>query len=307
MRSEGEASLPPFKGSTIRGAFGRAFRRVSCALRRSTCDGCLLLGRCAYSYVFETPLPPGSSHILRSESVPRPFVVEPPLDSKMDYDPDEKLSFSLILVGRAIAYLPYFVLAFVEMGKAGMGRERARFSVLEVRASDPSRRLEEVIYEGEEGLLRESDIRLGLDSVLPGDRVEVSFLTPTRLRYGGGYEGRPEFHVLVRNLLRRLSALAYFHCGGELEVDRVGLIERAECVKLVGGDLRWVRRERYSGRQGRRVSMGGIVGGVIYEGDIEPFRELLLLGERVHVGKGCTYGLGRYEIKSELSNQKMSS
>ncbi|MDI7261613.1 MAG: CRISPR system precrRNA processing endoribonuclease RAMP protein Cas6, partial [Thermodesulfobacteriota bacterium] len=33
-----------------------------------------------------------------------------------------------------------------------------------------------------------------------------------------------------------------------------------------------------------------------FEGDFEPFMPFLLLGEFIHVGKGTSFGLGKYEI-----------
>jgi hypothetical protein len=53
---EGDALLPEYKGSTFRGAFGHALKRVVCALRREDCADCLLRDKCVYAFVFETSL-----------------------------------------------------------------------------------------------------------------------------------------------------------------------------------------------------------------------------------------------------------
>lgn len=50
-------TLPAYLGSTVRGVFATAFRLVVCVTRAPVCDGCALLSRCAYPYVFETPPP----------------------------------------------------------------------------------------------------------------------------------------------------------------------------------------------------------------------------------------------------------
>lgn len=42
--------------------------------------------------------------------------------------------------------------------------------------------------------------------------------------------------------------------------------------------------------------MGGFVGEIIFEGEIEPFMPLLKAGEILHVGKGTSFGLGKYRI-----------
>ena len=57
-------SLPPYKGSTLRGGFGHAFKKTVCALKSQDCDSCLLREKCVYSYVFETP-PPSDTTIMR--------------------------------------------------------------------------------------------------------------------------------------------------------------------------------------------------------------------------------------------------
>ena len=42
--------------------------------------------------------------------------------------------------------------------------------------------------------------------------------------------------------------------------------------------------------------MGGFVGSITFEGDLKGFLPFLLLGEYIHMGKGTSFGLGKYEI-----------
>ena len=129
-------------------------------------------------------------------------------------------------------------------------------------------------------------------------RLTLNFLTPTRILYGGRLALDIEFHMLVRNLLRRISLLAYFHGNNGLPAfDFKGLIEKAKTVQVVTRDLRWYGWERYSGRQERKIDMGGFVGEITFEGDMRPFMALVKAGEVLHVGKGTTFGLGRYRIE----------
>ena len=48
-----DAYLPPYKGSTFRGGFGSALKKVSCTVRHGECANCLLAGRCLYARTFE--------------------------------------------------------------------------------------------------------------------------------------------------------------------------------------------------------------------------------------------------------------
>jgi hypothetical protein len=42
--------------------------------------------------------------------------------------------------------------------------------------------------------------------------LEILFITPTLLKFHGRLRPSLEFHVLIRNLLGRISLLSYFHC-----------------------------------------------------------------------------------------------
>ena len=120
---EGDAILPPYKGSTFRGAFGIALKKVVCALKRQDCSDCLLKERCVYSFVFETPLknnnPDGKK---RLASPPHPYVIEPPENTRTRFSKGEPFDFTVILFGRANDYLPYFIYAFEQMGRLGIGK-----------------------------------------------------------------------------------------------------------------------------------------------------------------------------------------
>ncbi len=70
----------------------------------------------------------------------------------------------------------------------------------------------------------------------------------------------------------------------------------AKGVAIKESTLKWYDWERYSTRQDTRMKMGGFVGEITFEGNIEPFMPLLKAGEILHVGKGTSFGLGKYEI-----------
>lgn len=197
-----------------------------------------------------------------------------------------------------------------------MGKGRGRFSVESVVWLSPEGK-EVQIYNGAEKMLRNSfrsvtmqnlstlhfalsSLHLSLVTFLHLSLVTWNFLTPTRLVYAEALTPAPDFHVLIRALLRRLSNLAYFHCGAELDLDFRGLIAAAEQIETVNSDVRWYDWERYSARQDARMKLGGFVGKVTYRGNLQPFLPLLRLGETVHIGKGTSFGLGKYVMEQPL-------
>jgi CRISPR/Cas system endoribonuclease Cas6 (RAMP superfamily) len=44
------------------------------------------------------------------------------------------------------------------------------------------------------------------------------------------------------------------------------------------------------------MKLGGLIGSIVYYGPISPFRSLINVGELLHVGKGTSFGLGKYLI-----------
>jgi hypothetical protein len=305
LKARDELHLPPYKGSTLRGGFGHAFKRVVCFQREvKTCQGCLLRESCPYAYIFETS-PPSDAQVLRTHSdVPLPFVIEPDTtDRRTTYQPGDTLNFDLVLVGKAINYLPYFILVFRELGNRGIGRGRGKYSLHEVQAVQPLNKAQEQIYSATDEMVCHSQLEVSFQDMerraeeMPGDEVTLRFLTPARLKHEGKFISQPPFHVIVRNVLRRVSSLYYFHCGEQWEFDYRGTIEKAKGIRGIELNTRWVDWERYSGRQQARMKMGGFVGEAVYQGDLTEFKPLLVLGQLVHIGKACVFGNGRYEIR----------
>ncbi len=321
--------FPAYKGSAFRGGFGYAFKRVVCVIKGKECDECLLKQKCIYSYIFETP-PPEDAEILRLyPKVPHPFVVEPPSDEKQSFELGSTFTFHLILIGQAIDYLPYFIYTFTELGKQGIGQGRGKYDLLQVegigiggesvliyRNKTQTLTSNYPVIDASQLAINSRDIHENTTpqskslckEMAKGDRedtfpenngnnkITILLNTPLRLRFDGHITDKFEFHILIRNLLRRISSLSYFHCNEKLQVDFKGLIEKASAVKMIKSDTQWFDWKRYSTRQEEWMSLGGVIGSISYEGDLNEFIPFLKLGEYVHVGKGTSFGLGKYEI-----------
>ncbi|HYL97917.1 MAG TPA: CRISPR system precrRNA processing endoribonuclease RAMP protein Cas6 [Blastocatellia bacterium] len=229
----------------------------------------------------------------------------------------ESLPFELVLLGRAIDYLPYIVFAVSEMARRGLGVGRVPFKLDEVVMLEPDGS-ERQVYSGRTERIAAPALtrfkltdwlhpRLSLSALplalcasppaLPAlpSSLRISFLTPTRIRVDGDPQSAPSFDLLVRSLLRRISMLMLVHGRGRFEVDYKGLISRASEVRIRSTALRWWDFERYSNRQQTKMKLGGFVGEIEYEADARVIGELLPLvvaGEVLHIGSNTTFGLG---------------
>ena len=202
--------LPEYKGSTFRGAFGTTFKKLVCAQPGHPCEQCLLNETCAYYYVFETPNPMTLS-AFDSPKVPHPFVIEPPVSTETQFSEGAELSFNLILVGRAIDYLPYFVFTFHQIGAhggIGKGRRHGQGRYFLKSVFDET---DKQIYNGETQMLSGDFCTItgnDLNAEINDSSVELKFRTPVRIKHAGRYllkerNGELNFQLLIENLYRR--------------------------------------------------------------------------------------------------------
>jgi hypothetical protein len=287
--------LPPYVGSAWRGALGWSLKRAVCVVRQTACPDCLLYRSCVYPYVFETPPPPDARKMRLYPAAPHPFMLGiRPGQTGSPY------RLGLTLVGQAIRNLPYFVHALGEAGRQGLGRQRQPFELLEVRQAEGAT-LEtwRTVYEPDQPLTL---TRISSPQAPPApERLTLRLETPLRLKRDERLvvPARFRFDDLFANLLRRLSLLSYFHTDQPLEVDFAALNERARAVPVLDPHLEWYDWTRYSSRQDRLMSMGGILGSFGLEGKaLGALWPYLWVGQWTHAGKGATLGMGHYRIEA---------
>jgi len=308
LEPKAKLQMPAYnKGNVIRGGFGSTFRRIVCHQNCRDPETCDLRFVCPYTAVFNPFVPEGSEKISKNRDIPRPFVIKPPLETKETYLPGERLSFDLVVVGKAKDYLPYFIVTFKELSHTGLGRMRTPCELVSVEAVSPEREITQV-YSLDDNMVRppSRDIRWAdLLAYASADRngagrigrVKLHFLTPTTLKVDGCLIQKPTFSAIIKRLRDRINALAYFYCGEGLDIDFKAFGSAAEKIKVVRDSTRWVDSSRYSWRRGVSQDLSGFVGEVIFEGDVDTFLPYLRLGEYLHLGKNAVFGNGWFRIE----------
>ena len=303
LRADQPATLPPYQGSMLRGAFGHALRKLVCAAGpRQPCATCRLRRGCHYTKLFETFIDGEPPPFLRGlDTAPRPYVFEPDVahlkGGPQRFAPGDPLGFDLLLFGQATDLAGWALLAIEKMAEAGLGARQAKFTLDRVLARDP---------QGGWAVLRDAGLWTGRDvpppsepprNGLPGDRLLLRLQTPLRLPVRGNLATGFRVRDLAFPMIRRVLELATFHVPGAApDWTFRPLLEHAGTVRIAASDLRWFDCQRYSNRQERKVDIGGLLGSVELEGDLAPLAALLRTAELVHVGKGATFGLGKLEM-----------
>ena len=301
--------MPHHKGNVFRGRFGYILRHIACIgeSEKSCAEKCQFPERCVYSKCFETPVPEDSTILRGQPYAPHPFILEPPRTGQLEYAPNDTFTCNLTLIGEAINLLPWIVLTFREIGRRriGLRDKRGQCQLSKVESlSARSGQQPQTIYTAESEMLTDDGLILQLDDVMHGephtaDAIELEFLTPTSIKVNGKWTSQLTFEHLIRNLLRRIRFLSYFHCGEDLDVDAPALIKAASAVTH-HLRLKWLRKDRYSYRTEKSVPMGGFVGKVRFEGELEPFLPFIYLGEYLHIGHHTAFGFGQYRRTASL-------
>ena len=304
------------KTNMLRGAFGHSFRRLCCVPECAGAQACPIASSCPYKAIFEPSPPPDAGRLRRNKDIPRPFVFRAPLNDKTKFQPGDEFQFDLVLIGRALDHLPYFVLSFRDLAVQGVGLNRAKCElrrVFEVRPdrAQANKRTEEqgptdsrdVIYDSADQVFHAPK---GLDlerwlgervSALSGNgQVLVRFLTPTLLKAENSVKRSADFHHLLKRLRDRINALSTFFGAGPLTVDFSGLGARAEQVRTVSSDVQWIQRFRISIKTHQRHELSGFTGSAVYGSVLDEFLPWLAIGELVHLGKHSAWGMGQLKI-----------
>ena len=72
-----EVELPTLLGSTLRGAFGHAFKAIACSVTHRDCHRCLLRDVCVYPAFFESQIDEARHLLSKNQSAPRPYIFQP--------------------------------------------------------------------------------------------------------------------------------------------------------------------------------------------------------------------------------------
>jgi hypothetical protein len=229
---------------------------------------------------------------------PRPFILRIAEKGKRQYADGETLRFQFTLVGKAIEYLPYYIVALIRIGERGIGLKRSRCVLQSIDSIGPLGERRRVYDETE--LTYDEDFsrnRLAdLPTTPPTSTISLTFQTPVHLRVFQQNVTPERFtmEIFLRRAIERIRSLGHLHADGEwFEVDQ-SLWEIPTPIQHQM--LEWQTWHLWVSRSKQRV--GGLVGGVTFAVDERfPFYQTLLAARWFNVGKKATYGFGTVEVE----------
>lgn len=296
--------FPRYKGSMLRGVLGSSLYNAVCMTRKTDCSQCIINRSCIFTKLFTAPsagLVGELSAIQRVSQTPLiapPYCIEPPLDEKCIYESGEIFTFGLKLFSYATEYLPYFIHAISLAGKKGMGKRtefgEGKFVVENVYYNNVA------IYDHTKEMLspcEEEDLTLPAFQITQTHQkqiLELIFLSPVRFKQGNRLSTELPFSQYINLIVRRIKSLWALSEKEVLLDNYSDGMHLSKDILLVKNGLYWQDWTRYSGRQNTKMQLGGLMGTVQYEGNFDPFIELLDFAIKVHIGKQTSFGLGSF-------------
>ena len=261
--------LPEYAGSLLRGQFGAALRKLACMTGEPTAA----LARCSRPAPIQPSSKPRRPSITpcNASAGAQPYVIEPRLRrtphrqgrSAAVFDGADRPCSSAIAAGES---------GLQRALEGGLGRERSRGRLEAIEMQDGAAGQTTFIP-----LWQHGDARIAAHAAtlaLPEsggiDSITLQLRTPLRLQQQGR-PIRPEAlspRKLLADLLRRASLLFEFHAGETRLVRDVSeLVREAEALRQRSA-LHWQDWSRFSSRQQREMTLGGVLGEWTLEGDL---------------------------------------
>lgn len=272
--------LPPIPTTALHGALGGVLKELCCVEPlRKTCVGCpQLSSACGFPTLFHPPGRPGAGEGV-TDHAPPPLVFAPerfePHAPYLRLCRGDAIDLRVVLIGPAALQRGLVVAALRDAARGGLGIDDTG------GPRRPALELAGVEVLGTQG------------GGTPPARASLDLLTPLRLVREGHVSGRIDADLLWRTALRRADTLARLYGKGPIHDGR----QQAAPFSITQASTRVVRVQRYSSRQQRRMQWPGVMGRLSVEGPELPAAwQVLQFIERVQLGKGTAFGLGRIRL-----------
>ena len=285
------AMLNIWKGGAIRGAIGESLKDLFCTRKKSkSCYKCKNIIHCPYGYLYESRAPPGAAHLSKMHGITKPYVIEPPLESKTDYLPGEEFSFYINLFGRGIRFWNQVKTAIENISAIGKGRNRDYGKISSVSFSFLDLKTKKYIN---------GQTSFRIQKVEPvKDKVTLDLISPTLLIFKDAAVLSPSPSHILKSISRKYTSIMEFHENKVLPIDWPQLFKDFDCAVLLSSSLRHSTIRRWGGRLSKKQMFPAIQGRLIFDISEVENKEfvsfLLSLGEYTHIGKFATFGAGMY-------------
>ncbi len=226
------------------------------------------------------------------------LVMTMPVAQKTFIDIGDRLECEVLFIGAGIPLIHVFLSNLIQLGKLGMVFDEGYFEVTEVYSPNNGQPESHAWRQGEPLDSLTCTVQplawlVNQDRV--PDRLTISYETPVRLMVDGRPLRKPHFRQVFPFMLRRVTSMLFAHSGIEILDEPSSLLENASRLEESETRLTWTDWRAIAGQQG--LVVGGFTGEMVLSGQaIEQIYWVLAVASLFGIGKGATYGAGRFGL-----------
>jgi hypothetical protein len=301
-------TLPTFM---LRSILGSQLKHICCVQRQLACENCAIAPSCAYAVLFESPIPKNTEVLPGRNRGAHPFV----LTHEAVMENGRQYACSLTLIGVALQFFPFMVLAFQKAGEEGIFSDKIHFSLAQLTDAANGKKLSTPV------LSPLTVQKFCLDTSMPpsaepiAQRAKIEFLTPARIKDRGCYTLDFDAYALLYGMYRRIEILAALYASEPDEPSTEEVVQDMpnsqshskktnpeyrppKELTIAQRQLVWKDFSRYSQRQKAAMELGGALGWIELEGPLRSIEKSLLeAGSIFHIGKNTAFGLGAMRVE----------
>ena len=274
-----------FPEALFRGALGKTLKRISCSAHGKSCPACFMRFNCPFTTLFQPALPDRDIPAEYS-TIPKPYSLR-----IQNHSNGKHLIIELSLFGSTNRFFPVIMEALKQMSRTGIGNNRIQFridAVLDHYSRQPL--VENILPEKNPLTCQAPEF-----SDCSNETLTVDLLSPLRLKDLGKVCPKPQFRHLVKASIKRLQLLNYCY-GNSTQFQLPDWRSLMPDIKVLERKTEWIQRKRLSSIQDKSIGYSGVIGRIVFQGNVKPFIPLLQTAGTIGIGKGTTFGSGRMQI-----------
>ncbi len=298
--------LPAYSGASFRGVFSETFKSMTCKFPGEKCTVCLQRSECPYYQIIENSDELSSLKLNRFRNPPKPFIIELPIQAKSEFlETGQELPINLILFGKILNYFPYFVINLKEMGKIGIDHGNGKYFLKRIEGINlVSGEIKELYSFMNEKIINEN-VSFYLTDFLQHNQLKnqllkkivIEFVSPTRIKSTGAFGNPLGFKIFIQTILTRITNIAYSYCEQTKLLNFRDLVNHASRIEI-RSESKITDEKSTAAADKVKMFLGGYLGKIVYQGELNQFWPWLKVGELIHVGKNCAFGLGKFTVSS---------
>lgn len=288
LELEKELKFTTYPTFIFHSVIGKELKKLTCIFRHLECRECPIRQSCPYSIFFVTPIERDNEILKGRDKAPHPYVISS--DNLINKE-IKGLDLTFTIFGKYIKQFPYLYYSLLKAGERGIFKDRIKYKIESVIVDDKNILKDDanldMDFSYSKWFINQSD------NLKNRYMIDISFISPLRLKYKGKLLSDITFNDLLNASQRRMELLSSFY--GEYEDFPIS--KNDDSFELIDKDIKWVDLNYYSARQRERLKLGGIVGKMTVQGELDnSLVSILEAAELFHVGKNPSFGLGKIRV-----------